>query len=85
VPVHIETISGFNREIPLWTPDYWKNWPKARARDLARFLPIARRGQARPAWSPPAGVDRKEAEKQYQLDQIERSLRFCREKLGIGR
>lgn len=85
VPVHIETISGFNREIPLWTPDYWKNWPKARARDLARFLPIARRGQARPAWSPPASVDRKEAEKQYQLDQIERSLRFCREQLGLGR
>ncbi len=84
VPVHIETISGFNREMPLWTPDYWKNWPKARARDLARFLPIARRGQPRPAWSPPAGADRKEAERQYQLDQIERSLRFCREKLGIG-
>jgi 3-oxoisoapionate decarboxylase len=83
VPVHIETISGFNRELPLWTPDYWKNWPRARARDLARFLPIARRGQPRPAWAPPAGTDRKEAERQYQLDQIERSLSFCREKLGI--
>ncbi|MEY4179777.1 MAG: hypothetical protein RLY70_3351, partial [Planctomycetota bacterium] len=37
----------------------------------------------RPAWAPPAGTDRKEAERQYQLDQIERSLSFCREKLGI--
>ena len=27
VPVHIETISGFNREIPYLTDDFWKVWP----------------------------------------------------------
>src|SRR5688572_5009804 len=31
-PVHIETISGFNREIPFLTDDYWKAFPRARAK-----------------------------------------------------
>ena len=28
VPVHIETISGFNRELPYLQPDFWKAWPR---------------------------------------------------------
>jgi len=27
VPVHIETISGFNREFPYKKPEFWKAWP----------------------------------------------------------
>jgi len=45
VPVHIETISGFNREISYLTTDYWKAWPNARAQDFVEFLALANRAR----------------------------------------
>jgi sugar phosphate isomerase/epimerase len=84
IPVHIETISGFNREFPLWSEDFWKAYPNGRARDLARFLALAKNGKPRSAWSPPADKDRKVADQEYQREQIERSIRYCKEQLGLG-
>ena len=84
VPVHIETISGFNYEITYLKPGFWKNWPKARAADLARFLALAKKGQPRNPWQPAAGKDRALAEQEYQRSEIERSMTFCKEKLGLG-
>ena len=83
VPVHIETISGFNREIPFLKPDFWKVWPKARAVDLAKFLSLARKGKPRDPWKAPEGKDRKLAEQEYQKAEIERSIKYCRS-LGLG-
>ena len=83
-PVNIETISGFNRELPYLQADFWKAWPKARASDFARFLAIAKQGKPRAPWSPPPGEDRKAAEQAYQKSEIERSIRYCKS-LGLGR
>ena len=84
VPVHIETISGFNREIPYLKDDFWKIWPQARAKDFARFVALAKKGKPRDTWKAPEGQDRKLAEQEYQKGEIERSLRYCREELGLG-
>ncbi len=84
VPVHIETISGFNREMPYLQEEFWKVWPKARARDFARFLALAKKGKPRDPWKPLAGQDRKLAEQQYQKGEIERSLHYCKTQLGLG-
>jgi len=84
VPVHLETISGFNRELPYLNQDFWKVWPKAPAKDFARFLALAKKGKPRQPWSPPEGQDRKLAEQAYQKAEIERSLRFCKTELGLG-
>jgi len=84
VPVHIETISGFNREIPFLKPDFWKAWPKARAADFAKFLALAKQGKPRDPYKAPEGKDKKLAEQEYQKDQIERRLRYCKEVLGLG-
>ena len=59
VPVHIETISGFNRELPYFKPEFWKAWPKARASDLAKFIALAKHGKPRETWQPPAGTFRR--------------------------
>lgn len=83
-PVHIETISGFNRDIPYLTDDYWKTFPKARAKDLARFIALAKRGTPRKERSPPDGKDGKLAEQEHQKGEIERSIKYCRETLGLG-
>ncbi len=84
VPVHIETISGFNREIPYLKPGFWKAWPLAKASDLAKFVALAKQGKPRDTWKAPEGVDGKKAEQDYQKSEVERSLRFCKEKLGLG-
>jgi len=75
VPVHIETISGFNHEIPYLKPDFWSAWPKAKAVDFARFVALARTGKPRETYKAPADKDRKLAEQEYQKGEIERSTR----------
>lgn len=84
VPVHIETIGGFNAEFPYLKPEFWKNFPNMRAEDFARFLALAKRGTPRPSWQPPAGKDRGEAEKEFQKGEIERSIQYCKKELGLG-
>lgn len=84
VPVHIETISGFNREIPYLKEDFWKVWPMAKASDFARFVALAKQGKPRNAWKAPEGQDRKLAEQEYQKGEVERSMRYCKEELGLG-
>ena len=79
-PINLEIISGFSRALPLYQPDYWKVWPKARASDLARFLAMARRGKPLENHRPP---DNK-AEQEYQKNELERSLKYCKEVLGLG-
>jgi sugar phosphate isomerase/epimerase len=84
VPVHIETISGFNREIPYLKNDFWNVWLKANARYFSRFVALAKKGKPREAWKAPEGVDRKIAEQEYQKSEIERSLTYCKKELGLG-
>lgn len=84
VPVNIETISGFNREFPYLKTEFWEAFPKARASEFAKFVALARKGKPRAAWQPPAGVNRKQAEQEYQKGELERSLAFCRSELALG-
>lgn len=80
VPVHIETISGFNREILYLKNDFWNVWPRARAKDFARFLALAKKGKPREPHKSP----NTEAEQEYQKSEIERSIKYCKEVLGLG-
>ena len=84
VPVHIETISGFNREFEYLDPAFWRGWPDMPAAAFARFLALARAGKPRPVFEAPAGADRRRAEQEYQRGEIERSLRYCRDVLDLG-
>lgn len=84
VPVHIETISGFNVEFPYLKTEFWDVFPKARAKDFARFVALARQGKPRDGFKVPDGQDRKVAEQEYQKGEIERSLKYCKEVLGLG-
>jgi 3-oxoisoapionate decarboxylase len=85
VPVHIETISGFNRELPYLEPDFWRAWPHMPARSLARFEVLARTGHAVAPWQAPAGSDKAKAEGDYQRGELERSILYCRNELKLGR
>jgi len=80
VPVNLEIISGFARPVPYLRDDFWSVWPKARGRDFAKFLALAKRGHPlEPHKSPDA-----KAEQEYQKSELERSLKHCKEAFGLG-
>ncbi|MGV3772596.1 MAG: TIM barrel protein [Verrucomicrobiales bacterium] len=84
IPVHIETISGFNREFPYLEPGFWKTFPDMPAADFARFVALAKKGKPRDTFKAPEGVDKQQAEQDYQKSQIEKSIQYCKNELGLG-
>jgi sugar phosphate isomerase/epimerase len=76
--------------IPVYSNEFWTKWfPRARSRDLGRFLALARRG--RPYNQPHILADLPETRDRYmdalkvqQLDHMERSLQYCRKGLDLG-
>jgi sugar phosphate isomerase/epimerase len=83
-PFVLEIISGFAVSFPYLKDEFWKAFPKAKAADLAAFVAMARRGTKREPYKAPEGVDRKIAEQNYQKAELERSIKYCREVLGLG-
>lgn len=79
--------------IPVWDETHWKKWfPRARSADFARFLSLAKQGE--PYDKPMVVEDLQgratppqfaEAVRFQQREHLERSLRYARETLGLGR
>jgi 3-oxoisoapionate decarboxylase len=84
VSVQLEIISGFQRQFQYFKEDFWKYYQDARAYEFTRFAAMARSGKSRDPYKPPAGKDRKLAEQEYQISELERSIKYCREVLGLG-
>jgi sugar phosphate isomerase/epimerase len=80
VPVNLEIISGGARPFPYLKDSFWKEWPKAKAADFAKFLALAKRGKPMESHKSPDS----KAEQDYQREQLERSLTYCKETLGLG-
>lgn len=76
VAVNIETIGGFAVEFPYYEDSFWDAFPKKTAAEFTRFLNVVRRGNAMDQYD---GND-----KQRQRDELEKSIRYCREELGLG-
>jgi 3-oxoisoapionate decarboxylase len=83
-PVQLEIISGFARGFPYLKEDFWPPYMKVRAHEFARFVALAKRGKAIEPFRPPQGQDRRQAEQEYQKAELERSIRYCKEVLGLG-
>jgi sugar phosphate isomerase/epimerase len=84
VGVHAEIISGFNIDFPYLKPAFWEVWPKAKGADFAKFVSLAKKGKAVPPFKPADGQDRQQAEREYQKAELERSLKYCKEVVGLG-
>ncbi len=83
VPIMIETISGFARNFPYKNEDFWKNYDK-HPDALANFEAMAKRGRKIEQFKVPEGVDRKKAEQDYQKGDLERSIAYLRDRIGLG-
>jgi len=84
VPVQLEIISGGLRQFPYLKDDFWKYYQDVRAYEFSRFTAMAKNGKPREPFKVPEGKDRKTAEQEYQKAQLEQSIKFCREVLGLG-
>jgi 3-oxoisoapionate decarboxylase len=81
VPATLEIIPDLTaREYPYFKDEFWSPWPKARARDFVKFVALAKRGQPKELRLP---TDKK-ATQDFQRNELERSLKYCKETLGLG-
>lgn len=80
-PFIMEIISGFSRGYGYLKTDFWPGYEEIRPAEFARFLALAKKGKAIPPFR--ATGDKKKAEQEYQKAELERSLRYCREVIGI--
>ena len=83
VTVHIETISGFPKTFSIYEKEFWNPFPNALAEDFSAFLALAKKGNPIPAFQP-TGSDKQEAQRNYQMSEIERSIRYCKDVLELG-
>ncbi len=92
-PVHIYSKPITARPpvvIPVYSGEFWNKWfPRARSRDLARFLALARKGRPydKPHLLADVAGDRErymDSLKLQQLDHMTRSLTYCRQQLDLG-
>jgi len=85
-PFVLEIISyKWSSEAAYLSPDFWSKFPRARAREFARFVALAKQGSKYqiPAGRP-SGPASRELEQAQQKFDLEESLKYCREKLGLG-
>ncbi|MEJ7618882.1 MAG: sugar phosphate isomerase/epimerase [Pyrinomonadaceae bacterium] len=80
----LEIISGFQRPFAYQKEDFWKHYRDVRAFEFNKFAALAKRGRALEPFAAPAGQDRKAAEQAYQKAELERSVKYCKEVLGLG-
>ena len=78
VPIHIETISGVGRDVPFLEDAFWNAWPRLEGQSLARFMRVMRRK------APMAPTTTKPNDPAEQRRELERSLTYCRQTLGLG-
>jgi hypothetical protein len=83
-PVQLEIISGRPIPIPYLKDEFWPAYPKVRPREFAKFLGLARAGSPRRPFKISRGRNALAAEQKFQKAELERSIRFCREVLGLG-
>ncbi len=85
VPIQLETISGANRPFEYLKSEFWRTYPKARASDLAGFVAFAKQGSAyTPPPGRPSGENSETLKQEQQLFDLEQSIKYCKETLGLG-
>ena len=84
-PLQLEIISGFAKSFPYLKKEFWKGYEDIRGPELARFIALAKTGKAMAPFRPDPDADKEKATQNYQKDELERSIRYCKETLKIGR
>jgi sugar phosphate isomerase/epimerase len=84
VPFQLEIISGFARPFNYLDEGFWEGYEQVPAHVFAGFLGFVQKGHAIDAFRPDA-ADPQAAQRTYQQAELERSVRYCKDVLGLGR
>ena len=84
-PFVLEIISGFSKGFNYKEATFWPGYETVRAQGLVRFQELAERGKPIPPFKAKDGPEHDESEQAYQLAELERSIAYCKETLGMGR
>jgi len=76
VPLTLEIISEYVKPQDYLKAEFWKIYPDVRPYEFAKFTALARKGK--PAEGAKSTVE-------FQTAELERSVKYCREVLGVGR
>lgn len=79
-PVQLEIITGAARELPYLTQEFWGPYLDTPAASFARYVAFAKRGKQPRPYKELKG----KAEQDWQLRQLEKSIRYCKTELGLG-
>jgi len=83
VPMMIETISGVQRNFPYKQPDFWTSYD-LRPEKVAKFETLAKRGKKIEPFIAPAGPEGKQSKQDFQKAELEKSIHYLRNTLGLG-
>jgi len=78
IPLHIETVSNRQNEIPFLQEDFWDGYSELKASDLLDFYRMIRAGEPIDVLSPPAGVDQKIFGQNLQKEELRKSIDYLR-------
>jgi sugar phosphate isomerase/epimerase len=84
-PLNLEIIvDPIARLVPYFDPDadFWSMYPRALARDFARFVAFAQDGEPQPEKLPQPGLPEEETQL-LERTNVQQSVIYCREVLGI--
>ncbi len=86
VPFILEIITGvYPRPLNYYENSFWEAFPRAKAHEFVQFIKLARDGEPfEPSPDRPSGEDSRELTQAQQKYDLETSLRYCREELGLG-
>jgi sugar phosphate isomerase/epimerase len=83
VPIMIETISGGQRQFPYRKPEFWTYYDR-RPDKFAKFEALAKRGQPLEPFRAPPGDEGRKATQNFQKAELEKSITYLREEIGLG-
>jgi sugar phosphate isomerase/epimerase len=85
-PFVLEIISyKWSAELHYLKPEFWSKFPRARTHEFARFVALTKRGSKyQIPRARPTGPASKELEQAQQKFDLEESLKYCKNHLGIG-
>ena len=78
-PVQLEIISQWGKTFPpKGNEDFWQHYGDIRDADYAKFVKWAESGKD------PGPAPEERHTKEFMAQDLEKSIRFCREELGLG-
>lgn len=84
LPMQLEIISGFAKEFPYLKEEFWSPYSNISASGFSRFISLSRKGKKIKPFTVKPGKDPQKAKQEYQVAELERSLKYCKNVLGIG-